>query len=132
MQALNLAAVAGLFAMLIPNEAFASGGGSLAGLLWQTVVSLVVICGAAYLVLRFGLARWAKQPRTDARMETLEHLAIDRRHSLHLVRIEDRMLVLATTETGASLLTEFQASGPAVETETLVRVEDSDALTSTS
>ena len=80
----------------------------------RQMISLVLVfslLAAALWVLRRGgaatfRARWWRRPRRDKTIEPMERLALTPQHALHLVRIDGRVLVVATYPQGCALLTE--------------------------
>jgi len=81
---------------------------SFGGLLLQLVISLALVCGLAYLIIRFGLARWLKRQRaTAAALEVLETLPLGGRRAVHLVRSLDRLLVIGSTDQSVSTLADL-------------------------
>ena len=91
---------------------------SFGGLLLQLVLSLAVVVGLAYLVIRFGLARWLGTQATEARhMEVLETLSLGPRHTSHRLhsgqkrRWNCQRLSLITTP-GARVRTALPGSPP--------------------
>jgi flagellar biogenesis protein FliO len=80
----------------------------------RQVSSILLVFGLLGLVLwkfrhggmaSLGAALWRKSPGPKS-LESLERLPLSPQHSLHLVRIEGRVVLLATYPQGCSLLTE--------------------------
>jgi flagellar biogenesis protein FliO len=63
--------------------------GALAALLWW--------------LQRRGMARFAS-PGTPRRMQVVERLPLSAQHALHLVRIEDKLLIVASAPGGCTVL----------------------------
>ena len=77
--------------------------------LFQTVLALAAVCLLAYIVLRFGLKRLYGVGRggDKALMRVVERLPLDPRRSIHLVEVAGRYVLLGTSESGVSFLTEI-------------------------
>ena len=74
-------------------------------------VVLVLLAGALWWLRRRGVASLAFPVRRTSRaLESLERLALSPHHVLHLVRFQDRVLLLAASPAGCSLLD--QAGSP--------------------
>ena len=68
-------------------------------------VVLVLLAAALWWLRRRGVAGFAFPARRTGRaMESLERLALGPHHVLHLVRFQDRVLLLAASPSGCSLL----------------------------
>ena len=81
-------------------------------LLAVTVV-LGLLCGSLWLLRRKGFARTGFRRSTrpgQPRLEVIDRLALTPQHSLHLVRLADRTLLVGLSPQGCNLL----ESGPAV------------------
>lgn len=81
-------------------------------LLAVTVV-LGLLCGALWLLKRKGLVRTSfRRPSRPGqpRLEVIDRLALTPQHSLHLVRLADRTLLVGLSPQGCNLL----ESGPSV------------------
>ena len=75
---------------------------------------LGVLCGGLWLLKRKGYARFGNSPfgsrrrRSDgagfARLEVIDRLALTPQHSLHLVRLADRTLLIGLSPNGCELL----------------------------
>src|SRR5579864_8539736 len=81
---------------------------SYAGYLLETLVTLVAVCGLAFLVLwggrRLGLGR------PSGPLELLGHLPLDARRAVYLVQVGDRVFVVGVSEGGFTKLGEIAAS----------------------
>ena len=82
-------------------------GSSYIAAIAQTIVSLVAVCAAAWWVLRWG-ARRGLGGSGRGTMTVLDRVALDARHTVTLVRIGKRVLVLGTSEQSVTLLTEMR------------------------
>ncbi len=83
---------------------------SFGALLLQLVISLALVCGLAWVVIKFGLARWLRQKaRPDASLEVLETLPLGGRRAVYLVRALDRVLVVGASDNGLSTLCDLGA-----------------------
>ena len=74
---------------------------------------LGLLCGALWVLKRKGLARtgFRRSPRPgQPRLEVIDRLALTPQHSLHLIRLADRTLLVGLSPQGCSLL----ESGPSV------------------
>ena len=83
----------------------------------QTVAAagvLALLLGAVWWLRRRGLATPAFPGRRIARrLQTLERVALGPQQFLHLVRVEDRILLLASSPVGCVLIERVAASEPA-------------------
>ena len=76
-------------------------------------VVLGLLCGSLWLLKRKGWVRTSlRRPARPGqpRLEVLDRLALTPQHSLHLVRLADRTLLVGLSPQGCNLL----ESGPAV------------------
>ena len=75
---------------------------------WLAVAAVLTMAGAALYVLRNkGLLRFAIQANrsdSDRRLQSLERLPLTAQHSLHLVRVAERVLLIAVSPNGCSVL----------------------------
>jgi flagellar biosynthetic protein FliO len=75
---------------------------------------LALLLGALWWLRRRGLASPAFPGRRAARrLQTLERAALGPGQFLHLVRIEDRILLLASSPAGCVLIERVAAADPA-------------------
>lgn len=79
--------------------------------LFQTVLALAAVCLLAYVVLRFGLKRLYGVGRgSDSNLlRVVERLPLDPRRALYLVEVAGRYVLLGTSETGVTFLTEVES-----------------------
>jgi flagellar biogenesis protein FliO len=82
--------------------------GSYAGYLLETLVTLVVVCGAAFGVL-YG-ARRLGVGRASGPLELVGQLPLDGRRAVYLVRIGSQVIVVGASEAGLAKLGELPAS----------------------
>lgn len=81
--------------------------------LLAVMVVLGLLCGSLWLLKRKGWARTGfRRPAHPGqpRLEVLDRLSLTPQHSLHLVRLADRTLLVGLSPQGCSLL----ESGPSV------------------
>ena len=81
--------------------------------LLAVIVVLGLLCGSLWLLKRKGLARtgFRRSARPgQPRLEVIDRLALTPQHSLHLVRLADRTLLVGLSPQGCNLL----ESGPSV------------------
>ncbi len=79
-----------------------------AGYLVETLVTLVAVCGLAFVVL-WG-ARRVGIGRPSGPLELRGHLPLDARRAIYLVRVGDRAFVVGVGEGGFTKLGEIPAS----------------------
>jgi flagellar biosynthetic protein FliO len=75
--------------------------------LWAVVVVLGVLCGGLWVLKRKGWARTASRRGADdglPRLEIVDRLPLTPQHSLHLVRLADRTLLIGLSPNGCNLL----------------------------
>jgi len=76
-------------------------------------VVLGLLCGSLWILKRKGLVRTSlRRPARPGqpRLEVIDRLALTPQHSLHLVRVADRTLLVGLSPQGCNLL----ESGPSV------------------
>ena len=81
--------------------------------LLAVMVVLGLLCGSLWLLKRKGLVRtnFRRPARSgEPRLEVLDRLALTPQHSLHLIRMADRTLLVGLSPQGCSLL----ESGPSM------------------
>ena len=76
---------------------------------WQTVLFIagLLLCGVVYTLHRKGLLRASVNlPRSNPKklMQALERVPLSAQHSLHLVRVADRHILVAVSPGGCCLL----------------------------
>jgi len=75
--------------------------------LWGVVIVLGVLCGGLWLLKRKGWARTSFR-RSDEdggpRLEVVDRLPLTPQHSLHLIRLADRTLLIGLSPNGCNLL----------------------------
>jgi flagellar biosynthetic protein FliO len=85
----------------------------------QFLVVLIVLgllCGALWALKRKGWARTGLRRKRDEgapRLEVIDRLPLTQHHSLHLVRLADRTLLIGLSPNGCNLLESAQISIPA-------------------
>jgi flagellar protein FliO/FliZ len=88
--------------------------GSYAGYLIETFVTLIAVCGLAFVVL-WG-ARRLGVGRPSGPIELRGHLPLDARRSIYLVKVGDQVFVVGVGEGGFTKLGEIPAGElPTVE-----------------
>lgn len=73
----------------------------------QAGITLLGIAALAFLLL-FAVRRWG-QPPAHGPLELVSRLPLDGRRALYLVRVQERLLVLAATDQQISKLAELRA-----------------------
>jgi flagellar biogenesis protein FliO len=69
------------------------------------IVGVLLLLAATLFVLqRRGLAAFALRPGPERRMQLLERLPLTAQHALHLVRIDGKVLIVASAPGGCTLL----------------------------
>jgi flagellar biosynthetic protein FliO len=99
-----------------PSAVPPTGYGALLG---QLIIVVAVVCGLAYVVLRFGVKRLVA-PRSNGPMEIIGRLAVGPGRSILVVRVGTRHLVLGSSEAGFTHLAELEAD----EVDSFVTVPD--------
>jgi flagellar biogenesis protein FliO len=66
-------------------------------------LTLALLAGSLWLLRRKGAAQWGRK-HSGKVMEVIESRALCPGHALHLVRIADRVMALATHSGGCTLL----------------------------
>lgn len=83
----------------------------------QFVIVLAVLgllCGALWVLKRKGWVRTGVRRREDGlpRLEVIDRLPLTPQHSLHLVRLADRTLLIGLSPNGCNLLESCQGALP--------------------
>lgn len=82
--------------------------------LWEAViriaVSLPIICLAAYLFIKYGLAR--SHPTNYGNLRVVEQIKLTPKASISIVRIEDQYLLVSATDSQVSVLKEMDDYQP--------------------
>jgi flagellar biosynthetic protein FliO len=93
-----------------------AGTGGFGAQLVRTSVALLIVCVAAWWLVRYAARRGMLGASTRGRhMTVLERVSLDPRRALHLVRVGDRVLVLGASEEGLRTLAELPASELALD-----------------
>jgi flagellar biogenesis protein FliO len=83
--------------------------------LTATGLTLLLLSGLLWWLRRKGFAQW-RSSRPGRVLEVIESRTLAPGHTLHLVRIADRVLALATHSGGCTLLGEVpQSAAPEVQ-----------------
>lgn len=80
--------------------------------LLAVVMVLGMLCSALWVLKRRGLVRTSFRKASDPsqpRLEVIDRLSLTPQHSLHLIRLADRTLLVGLSPNGCNLL----ESGPA-------------------
>jgi flagellar biosynthetic protein FliO len=75
--------------------------------LWAVVIVLGILCGGLWLLKRKGWARTTLRRGAEdglPRLEIVDRLPLTPQHSLHLVRLADRTLLIGLSPNGCNLL----------------------------
>jgi len=83
-------------------------------LLLQMVISLGIVCLLAYLLLRYGLKRLLPDQNQKGQMEVLARLPLEPRRTLLVVKVGEKVLVLASSESGIQPVSELSAEEAAI------------------
>jgi flagellar biogenesis protein FliO len=75
------------------------------------IAVLVLLAATLWTLQRRGLARFSVRPGAERRMQVVERLPLTAQHALHLVRIEGKILLVASAPGGCTVL------GPIAEAE---------------
>jgi flagellar biosynthetic protein FliO len=84
----------------------------------QLVIVLIVLgllCGALWALKRKGWASTGLRRKRDEdapRLEVIDRLPLTQHHSLHLVRLADRTLLIGLSPSGCNLLESAQIALP--------------------
>ncbi len=65
---------------------------------------LGALAAALWWLRKKGIARFPHPRGTPRRLESIERLALAPQHALHLVRLDDRIILVAQSPSGVSLL----------------------------
>jgi flagellar biosynthetic protein FliO len=78
-------------------------------MLLKMIISVALVCLLAYAILRWGLGRLVGATPANGEMEILSQLGLGPNRSIMVVRVGPRFLVIGSTETGISLLSELSS-----------------------
>jgi flagellar biogenesis protein FliO len=76
-------------------------------MLLKMMLGVMCITGLAYVVIRYGLKRFLPGAQQHGAMQVLLRQPIEPKRSLLMVRVASRHLLLASSESGITLLTEL-------------------------
>jgi flagellar protein FliO/FliZ len=89
-------------------KALPEAPGGYGAALLRMVISLALVCGVAWLALKWGAKRLAAPTGASAdRMRVIARLPIEPRRSVVVVRVGQRTLVLGSSEAGLETLAEL-------------------------
>ncbi len=77
-----------------------------------SVLLVFALLGCALWFLRRKAGAWQPAGGRSKSLQSLERLALSPQHSLHIVQVDGRRLVLATHPQGCTLLTELTDGEP--------------------
>ena len=103
------------FADKITNESILpidQNDGILASGLWallQMIVVLVAVIALAYLVLHKGVGFFVKKTQANKLIQVKERVAMDQKHFLYIVNVENRRFLMGTGDGGVSLISELSS-----------------------
>jgi flagellar biogenesis protein FliO len=78
--------------------------------LLQLVLVLVSVIALAYLVLHKGVGFFVKKNQANQLIQIKERLALDQKHFLYLVNVENRRFLMGTGDSGVCLISELSAT----------------------
>lgn len=87
----------------------------------QTLVALAIVCGLAYVVLRWVLPRLQIAGASQSRLiKIVDLVALDANRKIYLVEMANRWMLISSSEAGVHLIKEFEtdptlASGEALK-----------------
>ena len=74
---------------------------------------LAVLAAALWWLRKKGAVRWRPQARrATRRLQSIERLALSPHHALHLVRLDDRAILVAQSPAGLALLERPENAAP--------------------
>ena len=97
------------------------------GLLLQMIISLGIVCLLANLLLRYGLKRLLPDQSKQGQMEVLARLPLEPRRTLLVVKVGEKVLVLASSEAGVHPVSELTLEEASSFLEESSGVEDQEA-----
>ena len=74
----------------------------------QTILTLAVVCGLAYLLFRVLLPRFGLTSSNAESIEVLERLSLEPGKSIFIVRVGEQHLLIGVAEGSVSLLKEIE------------------------
>lgn len=82
--------------------------------LTASLLVIVALVGSLAYLRRRGFAQFEMPRRGVRRLEALERLTLTPQHALHLVRVEDKILIVASAPGGCQVLGPIE---PGIKTE---------------
>lgn len=104
-------------------EAEVPGTTDYGAMLLKMVISVVIVCALAYVILRWGLRRVVGESSGSENMEVLGRLGIGPERAIMVVRVGSRYLVIGSGETEISILTELSEAEASAFVDTEVTEE---------
>lgn len=80
------------------------------GMLLQTFIALLAVCGLAYLIFRVVLPRLQLVQNTNGIVRVVERINLDARRSLFVVEVAGKWLLIGTSENNVNLVSELNES----------------------
>lgn len=94
---------------------------NLIGMLFQTVVALVAVCGLAWVIFRVVLPRLQVGNSAGNMIRVVERVGLDAKRSLFVVEVAGKYLLVGSSENGVQLVSELD-NGEAVRAEEQIQV----------
>lgn len=102
--------IAALAALAQATDELPQGTGGFGAQLARTSLALLIVCVAAWWLVRYAARRGMLGASARGRhMTVIERVALDPRRALHLVRVGKRVLVLGASDEGLRTLAELAA-----------------------
>ncbi|MEM1347704.1 MAG: flagellar biosynthetic protein FliO [Myxococcota bacterium] len=86
---------------------------SYGAMLLRMSLGVLAVCAVAFLVLKYGVQRFASPGASDKHFEVLARFPLEPRRSLLIARVASKTLLLASSEAGVHLLRELDAEDAA-------------------
>ena len=89
-----------------------SAGQDFTSLFLTVSVVMVLICLAAFAILKWVLPRLVRSPlrRKDSLVQVIAHYGLAPRQALYVIKVGNRYLAVGSSDKGLSLLTALEAS----------------------
>lgn len=86
-----------------------AGGVEFFFMLLQTMLTLALVCGLAYIIFRWVLPRLNIARTSNSMVRVVDRVGLDARKSLYVIEVAGRWLLIASSEAGVQVISELDA-----------------------
>lgn len=80
---------------------------SVIGMLLQTLLALIAVCGLAYVIFRVILPRLQLVQNSGGIIRVVERVGLDAKRSLYVVEVAGKWMLVGSSENGVNLVSEL-------------------------